>query len=54
VRPKLIHVIVVADVVEPTGSESVPGRVFVEAREEEPTPLNWSLHAIALCANVAP
>jgi hypothetical protein len=45
---------VIADVVEPTNPAVVPGSVTVEAWEEEPTAIEWSVSAIALCAKVAP
>jgi hypothetical protein len=45
---------VIADVVEPTDPSAVPGSVTVEAWEEEPTVIGWSVSAIALCAKVAP
>jgi hypothetical protein len=45
---------VLADVVETSGPESTTGSGIVEAWEEEPTALTWTVHAVALCANVAP
>jgi hypothetical protein len=45
---------VIADVVEPSGPGGGEGLVAVEAWEEESTALNWSIHAIAMCADVAP
>lgn len=45
---------VVPDVIETTSPTTVPGQVFVEAWEEEPTALSWKLSAIAICADVAP
>ncbi len=45
---------VIADVVEPSAPTTVPGNVYVEAWEEEPTAIPWSISVIAMCANVAP
>jgi len=45
---------VIADVIEPSDPSSVPGTAAVEAWEEEPTAIEWSVTAIALCAKVAP
>jgi hypothetical protein len=45
---------VIADVVEPTNPGTTEAFVFVEAWEEEPTSLNWTIHANAICAEVAP
>lgn len=45
---------VIADVVETSSPGSSEGLVVVEAWEEEPTSLSWSIHAVAMCADVAP
>ena len=45
---------VIADFVEPSAPTTVPGNVYVEAWEEEPTAIPWSISVIAMCANVAP
>jgi hypothetical protein len=43
---------VVIDEIFPSSEDIVPGTVAVRAFEEEPTAVNWSLQAIAICANV--
>jgi hypothetical protein len=45
---------VIADVVEATNPGTTEAFVIVEAWEEEPTGLDWALHANAICADVAP
>jgi hypothetical protein len=44
---------VVIDEIFPSSEDIVPGTVAVRAFEEEPTAVNWSLQAIAICANVS-
>ena len=43
----------VIDEIFPSSHDIVPGTVSVRACEEEPTAVNWSLQAIAICANVS-
>jgi hypothetical protein len=45
---------VIADVVEASNPGTNEAFVFVEAWEEEPTSLDWALHASAICADVTP
>jgi len=44
---------VVIEEIVPSSEDVVPGSVTVQAFEEEPTAVNWSVRAIALCANVS-
>jgi hypothetical protein len=45
---------VIADVVETTSPEVVPGAAIVEAWEEDATALTWNLSVFVLCAKVSP